>query len=158
MIDSTDQRAWCVLTLNSDRSDLLAIYSILNILSFLIPLLILGRLKSKRKTIKNNQINIQNSKTQLNQRKCIRTEIVKHKYILIGSIFLGLLSLPRLVLTFIFVCTKLNRNSIPSLLAYLVAFLPSMAIIFALICPSKTYRSTLLRTLKKITSKIEFML
>ena len=57
-MDPFDNRAWCVLKLNNDPAGLLAMYSILNVLSFLIPLLvnlisgvivILSTLQSKQK-------------------------------------------------------------------------------------------------------------
>jgi hypothetical protein len=40
IIDHFDNRAWCVLTINNEQPDLLAMYSTLNIFSFIVPLLI----------------------------------------------------------------------------------------------------------------------
>jgi glucan phosphoethanolaminetransferase (alkaline phosphatase superfamily) len=162
IIDKIDQRAWCVLTLNNEQPGLLVFYSILNILSFLIPLIInlssgiiivLATLQSKEKLNKNVHKNNKKNITSRIDLKLIRTQILKHKHILIGPIILGVLSLPHLILTFIFVCTKLDQNSIPSLLAYLVGFLPSMVIIFAFVCPSEAYRSALFKSLKTIIPK-----
>ena len=64
-----DQRYWCVLKLNQEQPGLLAIYSILNISSFLIPLLInvssgiiivFGTLESNQRTNKNSEDNNNN--------------------------------------------------------------------------------------------------
>jgi hypothetical protein len=159
ILDPIDERAWCVLKLNNEQPGLLAFYSILNIVSFIIPLIInlssgiiiiYNKFKSKQKTNKINDININNSMAWKIHLKLIRTQILRHEDILIGPIILGCLSLPRLILTFIFVCTKLDQNSIPSLITYLIGFLPSMAIIFAFVCPSETYRLALIKTIKTI--------
>lgn len=158
IINETDKRTWCVLTLNREKPGLLALYSILNILSFLIPwvinlsgdiIIIISTVESKQKLDKNKKVNI----TWKIRSKLIREQILKHKHVLIGPVVLGFLSLPRVILTFIFVCTKLDKNSIPSLIAYLVGFLPSMAIIFAFVWSSKTYRSSLLKSIKMIIPK-----
>lgn len=158
IINHIDQRTWCVLTLNNEQPSLLRIYSILNIFSFVIPLIInlssgiiivATTFELKKRTNGNNQ----NEMTWRIYLQLIRRQIFKHKHILIGPVLLGILSLPRLILTFIFVCTKLDQNSIPSLIAYLVGFLPTMAIIFAFIWPSQAYRLALFKSLKIIIPK-----
>ena len=157
IIDPFDNRAWCVLTVNKGQAGLLAMYSSVNALSFLIPLavnvisgviIVLTTFQLKQKIKKDKKSVHWRTRFQL-----IRIEILKHKHIFIGPVLLGLLSLPRLVLIFIFVCTKLDQKSIPSLFAYLVAFLPSMAIIFAFICPAETYRTALIKSFRTIFSK-----
>lgn len=80
----------------------------------------------------------------------IRGQIHIHRHTLISPLILGLLSLPRVILTFIFVCTKLDDNSIPSLIAFLISFLPSMAILFAFVWPSKLYRTAFFRSMRTI--------
>lgn len=157
IMDPFDNRAWCILKLNNDQAGLLAMYSTLNVLSFLIPLLvnlisgvvvILSTLQSKQKLKQNQATTARGMQSQL-----IRTQILKHKHILIGPALLALLALPRLILTFVFVCTKLDQNSIPSLVAYLVGFLPSMAIVFAFVCPSQAYRTALIKSILAIIPK-----
>ena len=162
IIDVYDDRAWCVLKLNRERPGLLAMYSILNILSFVIPLatklvsaiiIILTSLRIKEKAISKNKTSVKNKMPWRIQFRLIRRQIHEHKHILIAPVVLGLLSLPRLALTFIFVCTKLDEKSLLSLCAYLVGFLPSMAIIFAFVCPSQAYRTALFKSLQTIVPK-----
>jgi hypothetical protein len=157
--DEIDGRAWCVLTLNKKQPNLLTMYTILNIFSFIIPLIInlssgiliiLVTLELKQKTRGNRRMNIEQKITRRIHLNLIQTQILKHKHILIGPILLGCLSLPRLILIFIFVCTKLDRYSIRSLLMYLVGFLPTMAVIFAFIWPSQAYCSALIKSIRII--------
>jgi hypothetical protein len=162
IIDPLDERAWCVLTRVSDRPGLLALYSALNILLFLIPLasnlisaiiIIMGTLQSKQKTNKKVQVNMNGDTPWIIRLKAIKDEILQHKHILITPILLAILSLPHIILTFIFVCTKLDQHSIPSLIAYLLGFLPTMTIPFAFVWPSQIYRTAFLAILKKIVPK-----
>jgi hypothetical protein len=167
IIDPLDERAWCVLTQVSDRPELLALYSTLNILSFLIPLasnlisaiiIILGTLESKQKTNKKAQININGDTPWIIRLNAIKNEILQHKHILITPLLLAILSLPHLILTFIFVCTKLDQHSISSIIVYLLGFLPTMTIPFTFVWPSQIYRTAFLATLKKIAPKFAFSL
>jgi len=73
--------------------------------------------------------------------------------LLINLILLSILSLAQVILNFVFVCTKLDQSSIPNLIAYLVAFLPTMTIPIAYICPSSIYCIALVKGLKKIVPK-----
>ena len=138
-------------------------YAVLNILSFLVPLIInltsgvmiiLITLQIKQKTKGNRRFDLAHKMTWRTRFNLIRLQILKHKHILIGPILLGCLSLPRLILIFIFVCTKLDRYSIRSLLIYLIGFLPSMAVIFAYVWPSQVYYSALVKSIRTIISYI----
>jgi hypothetical protein len=83
----------------------------------------------------------------------IKEQIQKYKHILIGPIVVGILSLPRLVLAFVFVCTKLDRKPFVSLSAYLIGFLPLMAVFFAYVLPSQTYRTAFYSFVKEIVPR-----
>jgi hypothetical protein len=150
--DEIDGRAWCVLTLNKKQPELLTMYTILNIFSFIIPLIInlssgiliiLITLESKQKIKRTRRYS-----------DLIRVQMFKYKHILIAPILLGCLSFPRLILMFIFVCTKLDRYSIRSLFVYLIGFLPSMATIFAFVWPSEVYCSALVKSINTIIHRM----
>jgi hypothetical protein len=161
IIDTYDERAWCVLTLNPDRPTLLKLYSTLNVFLFLIPLvinlttsgiIILKIFHLKQQIIMKNITTPIFSKTRRFKIRLetIKEQIVKHKHILIAPVLLGSLALPRVVLAFVFVCTKLDRQPYISLIAYCIAFLPSTAVLFAFILPIHIYRASLFIFVKMI--------
>ncbi|UJR18195.1 hypothetical protein I4U23_005096 [Adineta vaga] len=106
VIDTHDERAWCVLTLNADRQ-----YSIIIIQKTTA----LKNQTKKNKTIAPNQSKNARLKLRMDM---IKKSIKQHKHILIAPIVLGCLALPRLVLSFIFVCQKLDRQPYISLISY----------------------------------------
>jgi len=121
IIDTYDNKAWCVLTLNRDRPILLALYSISNIFLYLVPLtinltsciiIIIGTFRSKQKATSNAPAVMSKESKNLRKQnwKSIKEHIKKYKHILIATILLGLLAVPRVVITFIYVCTKLDRS------------------------------------------------
>lgn len=80
----------------------------------------------------------------------MKEQIKKHKHILIAAVTLGLLAVPRVVITFIYVCTKVDRQPFPVLFVYLIGFLPSMSILFAFILSAQHYREASRRTVKRV--------
>ncbi|UJR11630.1 hypothetical protein I4U23_015811 [Adineta vaga] len=161
VIDTHDERAWCVLTLNADRQIILVLYSISNILLFVLPLII--NLASsiiiiQKTTASKNQMK-KNKTTALNRNKSaqlklqmnmIKRSISQHKHILIAPIVLSCLAVPRLVLSFIFVCKKLDRQPYISLISYCIPFLPCTAIVFVFILPSEVFRKAMCDFTKSI--------
>jgi uncharacterized membrane protein YidH (DUF202 family) len=137
IIDMYDKKAWCVLTLNRDRPTLLTLYSISNILLYVVPLII-------------NLISCFIIIIGTFRWKSIKEQIKKYKHILISTILLGCLALPRVIVTFIYVCTKLDRSPFLVLIGYLVGFLPSMAVLFAFILPAQNYREAFVKSVKRL--------
>jgi hypothetical protein len=82
--------------------------------------------------------------------KSMKEHIKKYKHILITTILLGFLAVPRLIITFIYVCTKLDRHPVLVLIGYLVGFLPSISVLFAFILPAKNYREAFTYSVKRI--------
>jgi hypothetical protein len=85
--------------------------------------------------------------------KSIKEHIKKYKHILIAAIVLGLLAVPRVVITFIYVCTKLDQRPFLVLVGYLVGFLPSISMLFAFILPAQNYRKAFIKSVKRIVPK-----
>ncbi|CAF3090951.1 unnamed protein product [Rotaria socialis] len=161
VIDTHNERAWCVLTLNADRPALLKLYSISNVLLFSLPivinllssiLIIQGTMVASKQAMRENATSaVANENESFRSRfQAVKNQISKHKHILIAPILLGILAVPRLVFAFVFVCTKIDRRPYISLLAYCAAFLPCNAILFAFILPSQLYRTAFLVFLKQI--------
>ena len=161
VVDTQDERVWCVLTLNQHRAALYTFYTASNILLFLLPIVInlisgviivLMTLRLKLQANVQLATNISNRSTWSNRLQTAQRQILKYKHLLLGPVVLGVLSLPRVVFMFIFVCTKLDQRPYFTLLGYLVAFIPSMAIVVAFVLPSYAYRSALRTFLKRVAS------
>jgi hypothetical protein len=159
IIDTYDKKAWCVLTLNHDRPILLTLYSIFNILLYLVPLIInlisciiiiIGTFRLKQKITSNTNSAMSKHNQRKQKWKSMKEHIKKYKHILITTILLGFLAVPRLIITFIYVCTKLDRHPVLVLIGYLVGFLPSISVLFAFILPAKNYREAFTYSVKRI--------
>ncbi|CAF3870972.1 unnamed protein product [Rotaria sp. Silwood1] len=176
VLDRQDQKLWCVFTLNKDEKALQTLYFASNITLFMTPfainmitsiIIIHGTVRSKGKTgkvpnLKHNAAasdmtttNNKNNKlvNLKNHWKSIKEQIIKHKHILIAPTILGIMTIARLVLTFRFVCAKLDQNPYSVLCVYLTGFLPSMSVLVAFILPSEGYRKACITFIKQIIPK-----
>ncbi len=68
------------------------------------------------------------------------------KHILIASALMDVLAIPHVILTFLYVCRKIDHRPFSNL----VGFLPSMTVLFAFILPAKTYRTASIKSVKQI--------
>ena len=160
VIDAYDKKVWCVLTLNRDRPTLVILYSISNVFLYLVPLvinftscfiIIHGTFRSKQRATKGAPDPTHKKGNKKDQSWVgVREQIKKHKHILISATLLGIFTVPRLIITFIYVCTKLDRQPFLILIAYLIGFLPSISVLFAFILPSQSYRKGFDKTVKII--------
>ncbi|CAF0779033.1 unnamed protein product [Didymodactylos carnosus] len=131
-IDTYDQRSWCVLNINKQQQWLIRYNSTINILHFILPLII--------NILSAILIILHALRSKLSSTTLSRTQVlIKHRHILIGPCALIILTLPRLILNFVLVCTKLDRRPLPNLIAYFISYLPSISILFGFILPSPTY-------------------
>lgn len=176
ILDTQDERVWCAFDMKTDKRIWQQLYSISNLIIFIIPLainfitsgiIIVGTVISKARTEielpdnidqdpNNDKLPNKNHRKENALRKrldAIKTQIIKYKHILVAPALLGAFSTSRVILAFIFVCTKLDRNSILNLFIYLVGFVPSMAILFAFVLPSEGYRESCLKFIKSMIPK-----
>ncbi|CAF1453431.1 unnamed protein product [Adineta ricciae] len=167
VVDTTDETNWCVFTLNADQPNISGLYSASSICLFLIPfnlvcsimiIIVIGQMIQKT-VVKVDSIgqasSINLSLTPMNTNfmsklaeNGIIVQIAKHKHLLVAPILLAIFAVPRLVFAFVFVCSKLDRFPFLTLPSYLIGFLPSMSLFFALISPSKVYRDACLTFIK----------
>ncbi|UJR34502.1 hypothetical protein I4U23_021910 [Adineta vaga] len=70
----------------------------------------------------------------------LKLQFKEHKHHFIASCALVLLSIPRLIISFISGCMKSPSNSWLFLFAYFISFLPSMMIFFIYVLSSTTYK------------------
>jgi hypothetical protein len=147
MIDDTEEdRTWCHVKFSSSvelfNLIILGFHFflpfILNIMSALIIIINTARQKSTA----------QNQQPQQHQ---LRQQFYKLKHLLISPIILIILSLPRLIISFLSGCIKTTRGSpLLYLSGYLISFSPPMLILFVFVLPSETYKDELKKTITRI--------
>ncbi|CAF1248436.1 unnamed protein product [Adineta steineri] len=160
IIDEEDKRNWCVFTVNNNnRPKVFKSYVASNLFLFFVPIIInfVSSFIILRKTFelkRRMQLNANRNTNQADPWRTrllfIKKQIMKHKHILLGPLLLAILSFPRILFLFIFVCKKLDRRPFLSLFAYLISFIPSMTILFLFILPSTVYRAALRSLIKRI--------
>ncbi|CAF3864961.1 unnamed protein product [Rotaria magnacalcarata] len=156
VLDRNDEQKWCVLTLNSDRRFLFTLNSIGNILMFLLPLAF--NLISCIVIIQRHVCFNAGNRGLSMLLKQIKKSIILHKHIVIAPMILGCLALPRVIFSFIFVCKKLDRQPYISFFAYCMSLIPPIAVLFAFILPSETYRTACHKIIKRIVNKCPIQL
>ncbi|CAF1297364.1 unnamed protein product [Adineta steineri] len=160
IIDEEDKRNWCVFTLNNNnRPKVFKSYVASNLFLFFVPIIInfvssFIILREVFELKRRMQLNANRNTNQADPWRTrlifIKKQIMKHKHILLGPLLLAILSFPRILFLFIFVCKKLDRRPFLSLFAYLISFVPSMTILFLFILPSTVYRAALRSLIKRI--------
>jgi hypothetical protein len=105
---------------------------IMTIIHFFVPIIIVAARKRS------------SAQTQFTRREHLKKQFDEHKHLLISSIILILLALPRLVISFTSGCMKSVRDPWLFLAGYFVSFLPSISNFIIFVLPSKMYKKQLL--------------
>jgi len=142
--DTEEQRIWCIVSYT--HSSWLNIYNkSLNIIHFLVPFsinftsafVIIVISARKRSIIRKNQTYHEHLKEQFRH----------HKHLLISSIILVIIALPRLIISFFSGCMKSVRDPWLFLAAYFISFIPIILIFPIFVMPSETYRTEFILSL-----------
>ncbi|CAF1260817.1 unnamed protein product [Rotaria sordida] len=143
-LDGDPQRIWCLSQYSSTITKyntfitlfhFLVPFSI-NLISAFVIIIVAAR---RRVRIESRQ-----SFMQLFQLK-----LKKYKQIIFAPIILLILSLPRLIISFILGCMRSPYYSWLYLIGYFLSFIPSMLTLFVFILPSQIYKSELNRTMHR---------
>jgi hypothetical protein len=135
-LDIDEQRIWCLVQYSSSVN----IYnSFITLFHFLIPfsinlisgLWLIISLSRNRAGVQRDQSFQQHFKRQIEQ----------HRHILIAPCLLILLSLPRLIISFISGCMRSARQPWLHLMGYFLSFIPSMLIFIVFVLPSENYKT-----------------
>ena len=144
--DSTDEqkRTWCIV---SYSSELVVFNQIVHLFHFFVPFIlniisastiIILSTKRRRKTHKDKiYIDI------------LREQFQQHRHLLISPIVLVILSLPRLIISFVAGCMSSNSSPSIYLISYLASFIPPMLTFVIFVLPSKLYKEEFRKTLTK---------
>jgi hypothetical protein len=87
-------------------------------------------------------------------REHLQKQLKEHKNLLISPIILVVLTMPRLIISFLSGCVKVSHNIWLYLLGYFVSFIPSRSIFFVFVLPSKFYRKQFKKSAKSFRSRI----
>jgi hypothetical protein len=134
--DIDEKRIWCFVQYSSSIN----IYnSFVNLFHFLTPfainiisaIWIIIALAYSRKDLQSDRTFQQH----------LQHQIQEHRHILIAPCVLTLLSLPRLIISFLSGCMRSAREPWLYLFGYFISFIPSMLTFIVFILPSKTYKA-----------------
>jgi hypothetical protein len=133
--DIEEKRTWCLVRF-TPRVD---IYNtVINIFHFIIPFLlnfisaicIIIFTAKQRSTMK----------TQYGFKKHLKEQLDHHKHLILSSIVLVILALPRLIISFLPDCMKSPREFKLFLAGYFISFIPPLLTFFIFILTSKVYK------------------
>ena len=142
---------WCVLDFGSSLWNVydkainvchLIIPFILNMLSIIVFIL--------QRT--NFELTSTTRKTKASRYTIIKEQLLKYKSVLIGTMSVIILEIPRLVLTFTLACIDKNWHRYMYLLGYLISFLPLVGLVFIYIIPSPKYNQQFKTIVGKLSS------
>ena len=149
--DSNDEqkRIWCIA---SYSSELLILNQLIHMIHFFTPFLmniisvviIIGLLAKQQQTIENDQSDHQS----------LWIQIKKHRHLLIAPFVLVILSLPRLIISFVGGCMKSESSPWLYLIGYLISFIPPMLTFIIFVLPSNLYKKEFEKSLKKYRKTI----
>jgi hypothetical protein len=139
---------WCILDFESTSWNIyekfiniihLVLPLILNLLSII--LFLLRKIKSELTTT------IREAKSS--KFVILKEQLLKYKPVLIGTMIIIILEIPRFVLTFALACIEQTWQKYVYLTGYLISFLPLTGILFIYIIPSPKYKEQLRKIMKK---------
>ncbi|CAF1155450.1 unnamed protein product [Rotaria sordida] len=150
--DKEEQRTWCIVRYSS----LIRIFdSTIHIFHFIIPFLI--NLLSAMMIIINIARTHSNARKQQTYTQYLKKQFHHQKHLIIGPIINVILSIPRLIISFLSGCMKSNRDPWLFLFGYFISFMPPLLTLIVFILPSETYKKeldTIIKQKKESYSKM----
>ena len=142
--DEEEQRTWCVTQYSSTIQIFDGILTIchfiipfiINCISALIVILISARTRS-------------NTQKQTSFKGHLRAQLIHHKHLLISPIFLIILALPRLIISFLSGCMKSSRDPWLYLIGYFLSFISSIMTFVVFVLPSDMYKKEFEKSIKR---------
>ncbi|CAF3512691.1 unnamed protein product [Rotaria sp. Silwood1] len=133
--DKEEQRTWCVVR----YSPLMRIFdSAVHIFHFIIPSSI--NLLSAIMIIVSVARTHSNARRQQTYRQNLKKQLHHQKHLIISPIINVILSIPRLIISFLSGCMKSNRDPQLFLFGYFISFLPLSLTLIVFILPSEPYK------------------
>ena len=151
--NENQKRIWCIV---SYSSQLLVFNQFIHMFHFFVPFilniiapLIIIILATKRR---------RNLHTDQSLHQIFYEQIHQNRHLLISPCILIILSLPRLIISFLAGCMQTNTSPWIYLIGYLVSFLPSMLIFIIFVLPSKLYQGEFSKSTKQYQRSLRRLL
>ncbi len=96
--------------------------------------------------------------TQRSYKKILREQFREHKHLLTAPVVLVILTVPRLILTFVSKCMKSTGDSWLFLIGYFITFIPSTVTFVIFILPSKFYKKEFRKSFHRLRSTVQQLL
>jgi uncharacterized sodium:solute symporter family permease YidK len=144
LVDDEDElRTWCIVQYSQGMKIFDSAMHIfhffaplsINLISAVVIILLISRTQStaRKNTVHDNSL---------------RTHFLQHKHLIISPIVLALISVPRLVTSFLSGCMESFRNTWLFLIGYFISFMPSVVTLIVFIWPSTIYKREFYRLLE----------
>ena len=142
--DEEEKRTWCLSGYSSARQIFDWIVNIIHIslpflINFFSALLIIKSVTQTRSKIHKRQ----------SYKQILMEQFQQHKHLLISSLILFLLNIPRLIISLLSGCMKSPRNPWLHLMGYFISFIPSISTSIVFVLPSETYREYLRKSINR---------
>jgi hypothetical protein len=148
--DDNIKRTWCIVS----YSPILKVYDyIIHIFHFFGPFLV--NLISSIILIKTKCHQQSNIQIHRNYKEIQREQFRQHRNLLTAPIVLVILTIPRLILTFVSKCVKSTGDSWLFLIGYFISFIPSMITFIIFILPSKFYKKEFQKTIHRLRNIVQ---
>ena len=145
------KRVWCIV---SYSSQLLSINQSIQIFHFFVPYFInvissflIIILSTKRRRL----VTLYSQSYQV----VLYEQLQRHRYLLIAPLVLVILSIPRIILSFVAGCMKSDSSPWLYLIGYLISFVPPMLTFVIFVLPSKLYKEEFRTTVSNIRKTIQ---
>jgi hypothetical protein len=148
--EDRQKRTWCIIRYSSNFE----VYNdIINIFHFVGPFLI-NLISSIILIIKQSR---QQSTVhrQRSYKEHLREQCRQHQNLLTAPVLLVILTIPRLIITFLSKCMQSANDSWLFLVGYFISFIPPMLTFLIFISPSKFYRKELRKTIDNYRTYIQ---
>ncbi|CAF3903979.1 unnamed protein product [Adineta steineri] len=132
--DKHEQRLWCVMLYSPSVH---TYNTIISFFHFLCPFC--ANLFSAVFIIFHGARQRARLEPRLTYRQHLSKQFAQHKHLIISSIILVILSIPRLIISFLSGCVKASHNSPLYAAGYLVSFVPSVSVFIVFVLPSEFY-------------------
>jgi hypothetical protein len=133
--DGDEQRTWCFVRYSSSVG---TYNSFITFFHFLVPFSI--NLLTALRIIKGIALRRSNTQPEHSFEHHLQRQVRRHRHLLFAPCVLIILSLPRLIISFISGCMRTVREPWLHLISYFISFIPSMLTFAVFVLPSKNYK------------------
>ncbi|CAF2574165.1 unnamed protein product [Rotaria sp. Silwood2] len=148
--DNSEKRIWCIV---SYSSSLQTFNTAMNIFHFLTPFII--NLISSLLIIVMTARQRTAIQTHKSYRKILYKQFAAHNHLIISSIVLVILAIPRLIISLMSSCMKSINDPWLFLIGYFISFMPSMLTFVVFVLPSKSYKEEFWKAYARYKNSIQ---